>query len=382
MKILNIMPFDEVGSIQMRCLNIALALKQQNIETIFIVPSEGSRFSTTLLKNGFKTYKLKILRPKMNSTFQSICHNFYWIIGIPRAMLVYLRAVQYERPDVIQINGMVSFQEALSSSLFFRKKTIWALIGNIYPKALIISLLPLTRLCKTRVFISKKLAYYYFGKISDEIVYEPVDSDFFNKNSISILQLTELKCKLGLSFPIIGFLGFISPVKGIEYTLYAMVYVIKKFKNAKLIIAGDIDYSDGYYFKLTGIIKQLNLERNVIFLGYIKREDAPAILSLFDVFVSTSLNEGTPVSIVEAMSMELPVVAVDVGGISEQIINGKTGILLTSRDPLTIANAVCMLLSQNDKRKLMGTEARTLAEKKFSYSLCIPHYKKIYHTFQ
>ena len=69
-------------------------------------------------------------------------------------------------------------------------------------------------------------------------------------------------------------------------------------------------------------------------------ENVVQMLLLFDVFLLTSVAEGTPVVILEAISIEIPVVATDVGGVSEQVINGETGILVPPKNPEAISRAV------------------------------------------
>ena len=72
-------------------------------------------------------------------------------------------------------------------------------------------------------------------------------------------------------------------------------------------------------------------------------ENVVQMLLLFDVFLLTSVAEGTPVVILEAISIEIPVVATDVGGVSEQVINGETGILVPPKNPEAISRAVIRL---------------------------------------
>jgi glycosyltransferase involved in cell wall biosynthesis len=110
------------------------------------------------------------------------------------------------------------------------------------------------------------------------------------------------------------------------------------------------EVSEGYieYFAtLKKQIAELNLDNDIVFLGKIPHSQIKDILSVVDIFLMTSIAEGTPLVILEAMSMGIPVVATDVGGISEQVANGKTGIVVPPKDVNAIAEAVLYLL-END----------------------------------
>ncbi|MFC1658850.1 glycosyltransferase, partial [Candidatus Omnitrophota bacterium] len=83
----------------------------------------------------------------------------------------------------------------------------------------------------------------------------------------------------------------------------------------------------------------------------------PRILSAIDIFVLTSLWEGLPVSVLEAMAASRPVLATDTGGISEVIIQGKTGFLIPLGDINRMAERLIELLKNENLRKRIGQEA-------------------------
>ncbi|MEM4523442.1 MAG: glycosyltransferase family 4 protein, partial [Nitrososphaeria archaeon] len=133
-----------------------------------------------------------------------------------------------------------------------------------------------------------------------------------------------------------------------------------------------------YYYELKKLVKSLNLDDDVIFTGYIDHQELLTALSLADVFVIASLHEGTPVSILEAMAMERPVVATNVGGVSEQVISWHTGILVPPKNPEAIAKAIIYLLQNSNERIKMQKKARMWVKKMFSLEKCALMYKKLY----
>jgi glycosyltransferase involved in cell wall biosynthesis len=94
----------------------------------------------------------------------------------------------------------------------------------------------------------------------------------------------------------------------------------------------------------------------VKFLGW--RDDIPAIMPLFDVFVLPSLNEGMGRVLVEAMAAGRPVVASRVGGIPDLVRHGETGLLVTARDDEAIAASISMLLGNPARAERMGAAGR------------------------
>ena len=381
-KILNIQPFDYSGSIERRSLQVALELRKEGIETIFVNPREEYSFTKMAFENGFKVYKTSCLRPVFVNNKQSLTHVVNWIKGIPRNIVEMYKITRFEQPHVLQVNGFVCIQEALVAAFCYRRRFLWNLIGTtIYPRFIIAMFLPVIRLASARIFVAKKLVNYFFCNYDYWIINEPVDTDEFNPNKIDISKLNSLRKSLTIEkdAPIIGFLAFISPQKGLEYLLRGIRLVKKKYNNVKLIVVGDAPpHQAEYYMKLKYLVSELELSENVLFLGYVKRKEIPLLLSAFDIFVSASIYEGTPVTILEAMSMGIPVVATDVGGVSEQVLNGETGILITPKNPNAIAEAIIFLLQNKDKRIEMGKKARRRIQKVFSLQKCVLQYRKLY----
>jgi glycosyltransferase involved in cell wall biosynthesis len=100
---------------------------------------------------------------------------------------------------------------------------------------------------------------------------------------------------------------------------------------------------------------ELGLQDAVIFAGY--REDAPRVASAFDVFVLSSRHEGLPVSLLEAMSTERPVVATSVGGVPEVVRDGREGILVPPGDAAALAAGIARLVGDGELRRRLGSAA-------------------------
>jgi glycosyltransferase involved in cell wall biosynthesis len=140
----------------------------------------------------------------------------------------------------------------------------------------------------------------------------------------------------------IGSIGRLSKEKGYKYLIKALSLLIKMGINARLIIIGE-----GYERSvLEASVAQFGLSDLVMMPGYL--EDAKQYMPLFNLFVISSLTEGLPITVLEAMQARVPIVASEVGGIPEVLDYGKSGLVVKPYKPDALAEAVSLLY--NDKK--------------------------------
>ena len=168
--------------------------------------------------------------------------------------------------------------------------------------------------------------------------------------------------------------------KGLEYFIRVANEVKKRsrLKIKFLIVGGKSKGHEDYYNKLQILIKKLHLENDIIFTGRVPY--LQDVLSIMNIFLMTSIAEGTPLVILEAMAMGVPVVATDVGGISEQVADGETGIIVPPRDPNAISKSVIYLLEHPEERGRMGKKGRERVKKMFSLERCVEEHRKLYES--
>ena len=198
------------------------------------------------------------------------------------------------------------------------------------------------------------------------------------------------------------FVGRISPEKGLHNLLDAFKKVVEQYPNTQLEIVGPewqaprnfiVDLSDDsriseltcfyngtdYLSKLKGKLSHA-LMKKVKFSGLVPHNELPNHYSSADIFVHPSFADWFPKSIVEAMASGLPVVATDVGGIPEAVINGETGLLVRPGDVSSLANAILDLLRNEDKRKVMGEAGRQRVVDLFSWEQSVTKFLSKYKT--
>ena len=167
-------------------------------------------------------------------------------------------------------------------------------------------------------------------------------------------NMVEKKRSLGLdqNEAVIGFVGWLLPIKGPNYLLKAMDYVWHEHPETSLILVGkgDLDVD------LRAEALRKNANGKVKFLGW--REDVDEIMPVFDMLVLPSLNEGMGRVLVEAMAAGKPVVASRVGGIPDLVRHGETGYLVPPADVEALADGIKKLLDDPEKAWEMGQRGK------------------------
>jgi glycosyltransferase involved in cell wall biosynthesis len=286
-----------------------------------------------------------------------------------------------EQAQLIQINGLVCVQEAVAMWVICRRRVIWVLISDLYPRFVIFSLITLIRSFQKRVFVSEKMIKYYGGNKDDSVIHEPVDLTVFDPSKPQPRQKERVIAEFALKecFPLIVSVANISRAKGFEYLIEGLALVKDYFPSVNLLIIGNVVASQEKYFRtLKSLTQNLGLDRNVTFVGYVNHMNLPTFLSLAHLFVLSSVHEGTPVSLLEAMAMGKAVVATDVGGISEMIADGETGILVPRENSEALAKAIIALSKDEKARIVMGEKGRISIKSKFSLERCVTKYREIF----
>jgi len=171
---------------------------------------------------------------------------------------------------------------------------------------------------------------------------------------------------------IIGNIKSLKEVYGLDYLINS-IKILKN--NLEKKEASDLSdrirlyiYGDGpEKEKLTNLINQLDLNNTVLLKGKIPNNKVPKALELIDIFCATSIQESFGVSLLEAMAMELPIVATNVPGFLEIVDNYSTGVIVESRNAESIAKALEMLVIDKDLRISMGKQGRNKVEKFYDW---------------
>lgn len=175
---------------------------------------------------------------------------------------------------------------------------------------------------------------------------------------------TYLKSQLGLAddVQLVGAIGRAVPVKGFDTFLRLAAQVQRLRNNVRFVLVGDGPCLES----LRALAQERGSSDSLYFLGF--RDDVTEILRSLDLMVMTSLHEGIPMILLEAMAEQRAVLAYSVGGIPEVIETDKSGILVDGGNESVLLETCLRLLESRDLRVRLGIAARQRVEREFSTS--------------
>ncbi len=202
-------------------------------------------------------------------------------------------------------------------------------------------------------------------------IYNGIDPARFNRSGDGRVR-KGIRCPEGTK--LIGMVANLRRSKGYEFFMQAARKVAASIPQARFVAVGDIDKEIGH--RLSDLAEQLGLQDRFFFLGF--REDIPEVLSDLDVFVLSSVSEGFPLVILEAMAAGKPIVATRSGGPQEIVEDGRTGLLVPSANADLLAAKICELLRDPGRAAALGHAARAKAESTFGLERMVHEYEQLY----
>jgi glycosyltransferase involved in cell wall biosynthesis len=167
------------------------------------------------------------------------------------------------------------------------------------------------------------------------------------------------------------YVGRVNEKKGVGDLIRAFEIVSNRQRDCILAVAGS---GDGKYVE--GLVKEVSragLDDRVYFLGPVPNREMPALMRAADIIAyATREGEGIPRALLEGMACGKPVVATEVAGIPEAVIDGVTGFVVKPRDIAALADRLSILLVDDSLRREMGLKARRHVEAEFNYDTVIP----------
>jgi glycosyltransferase involved in cell wall biosynthesis len=218
------------------------------------------------------------------------------------------------------------------------------------------------------------LKYYPVKEAKIRVIHNGVDVNKFKPTTDKIRARKELG--LDPTDIVILSVGRLYARKGLFTLIESMLFVTRKFKNTKLIIAGKGLSNE--MKKLVRFATKLGVENNIVFTGYFPDKKLPRLYQATDIFAFSTFYENLPFAVLEALSTGLPVVTTRVGGIPEMINNGKNGFLVEPSNSRALADRILFYLEHPALALEMGLLARETIEKNFDWKLIVKKVVKVY----
>ena len=189
---------------------------------------------------------------------------------------------------------------------------------------------------------SKELQSLGFKKDNIDIIHNGIDHNFYKPDIPNKSDHPRLVC-----------LGRIKKYKSLDVLIKAMKKVAKQIPNVKLSIVGDGDNRE----ELEDLAEKLDLKKYINFCGFVSEEKKREFLQRSWIMVNPSFNEGWGVTSIEANACGTPVIASDVEGLRDSVIDGKTGYLFDYGDHNLLAEKIIKLLNDKHKREEFSKNA-------------------------
>jgi len=279
--------------------------------------------------------------------------------------------------SLVVVAGLVNPQGSIAAKLE-KRAVVWQVVDTRTPAIIRAAITPIvTRTADVVMTTGEKVASSHPGLeiLGDRLIpfYSPVDTVRFAPN-----EQTRQDARKLLHIPpgglVIGAVANITPQKGIEYLLRTYAELRKQRDDVYLRIIGSrMGTQDRYWNKLSEEASKLGLKDWTNSIVYEPRGDVSRVILGIDIFVLTSVpnSEGAPTSVIEAMACGIPVVAADVGSVSELVSEGRTGYVVGAGEIYAFTNRIQRLLNDPDRRRDFGAEARRIATKEFALEKCL-----------
>ncbi len=181
--------------------------------------------------------------------------------------------------------------------------------------------------------------------------------------------------KVSADEKLIGIVGRLVPIKNHHFALQVLQEVLKKYHQPlKLVIIGKGELEQ----LLKEEVATYGLNHSVIFTDW--QHDLPKVYPDLDIVILTSLNEGTPVALIEAMACGVPVVSTNVGGVGDIVKPGERGFLVEKGDAVAFADAIIKLLTDNPLKEKLCKNARDYIFQTYSVERLAQDIRSLYLT--
>ncbi len=363
--ILYISGTSEIGGADIVLLDLIKKIDKKEFAPFVILPKHGPFVNDFIAAGAIVIFQRVSTIFRMRRVIEFINYFTYFIPNIIKITNI----IRKNRIKLVHSNSSVVFSGAFAARLC-RIPHLWH-VREIFFKAGWISkavLKVVSTFSDKIICISDAVKNTFPEKISKKeyikVIYDGVDENIFSPENTK--KTLRTKYKIGSNALIFGMACRMVPVKGHEMFIKAALPVVKEYPDTKFIIAGDIvrdDFID-YKNKLLLLVKELNIEDNVLFLG--NQKGMQHIINDFDVMVLPTISpEPSGRVILEAMSLEKPVIATNFGGPCELVVPNKTGLLFPP-EYKELAKAMLFLIKNPELRKKMGREGRRCVIDRFS----------------
>jgi glycosyltransferase involved in cell wall biosynthesis len=380
-RVLAISQYGDFGGPHNRLAALAPYWTAANVHVIALLPDGTGDAARRLRDAGLEviTRPLNRLRrtfdPRVWFRFSS---QFWTDVGVIRELL---RECSI---DLVQVHGLLYPHGAVAARLE-GLPVVWQLNDQFGGAAMRRALMPVVkRLADVVMTTGASVARAYPGTTSfgDRLVvfFPSVDANRFLRDGARRAGARR-ELSLGETDLVIGTIAHVNPNKDLSTFVRAAAVLRGEIPQSRFVILGKTyGHLEKYANSLWREASRLGLRLGCELVQIDGEARVAELAQAFDVFWLTSVTEGTPTSLAEAMALELPVVATDVGGVREIVENGITGFIVPPHNPEAFVCATRSLLQNRQLRDQMCQRARRHVVEQFTPELCASAHLRAYNT--
>lgn len=365
MKIIHLLDSLNRGGAEMLALDICRNAKANDLDLIFLTTGCGT------LKEDFQTSGVEFIEFKRD-------------LPIDFKVVFQLRNIIKSRKiDVIHTHQAVEAIHTYLAAKGTKTKIILTHHGFIPDKKNLYALRFLLPHVLQNVVVSRALLQWYQEKMklnfpaNTQVIYNGVDAERLNWKG------ENLKTELGLpkNSILFGMIGnfYCDPRKDQATICKALPKVFAEIENANFVFVGKIaNGAEDKFEECVKICQESGIDNRVFFLGV--RPDIPKVLSSLDIFVLSSLHEGLPIAVLEAMLAEIPCVLSDIEPLLEVSKNGEFAEIFETQNAEDLAEKLIKLAENQTSRLELAKQAKIHAEENFSIEAHIANLKTLYES--
>jgi glycosyltransferase involved in cell wall biosynthesis len=372
------------GGVETAAYNTAKRLALLGHTIVVLTSKSGNDKKNIQEREGFLIYRFKDYNlPELKGLPQTSSLGF-----MPKAIYKLPKIIRKHNIQLIHLQGRlfpISFITALLNVSIFKRPMILTVQGrleigltgkieNIFDS--IVTRFLYQRLLKIICVsdsLKKRLLKFKIRDKKLTVIPNGVDISVFQRNKSSRLLDQYLNGKGGIKKVL--FVGRLDAQKGVKYLLKAIPLVLKKYKNVHFFILGNGNLEK----ELKNLANSLKINSNLTFIDSIPLEMMPEVYSSADIFCLPSLHEGFPLSIAEALSIGLIIVASATEGIPEAIKENENGLLCKPGDFNELAGKLIKALNlTNEEIECIRKNNTELAKSKYSWEIIVEKILKIY----
>jgi glycosyltransferase involved in cell wall biosynthesis len=368
MKILSVIHYPTFGGPHNQAVRLARPLQRRGWETLVALPAEPGNAETRLLEECIEVVSLPLYR--VRATWRPD-HHARFAKSLAADIERIRSLIRSRKVDLVQVSGLVNPHAGIAARLE-RLPVVWQLLDTRAPLSVRIVMAPVVhRLADVVMSTGLKVAAQHPGmrRLGDRLLpyTPPVDLAEFRPDS-GRRQIARSRLGIPEDAVAIGTLANLNPQKGHEHLLRAFSRLRPSAGKVCLRILGSstpthLTYRD----RLLAEASRLGLARDGGFAVIDPGREAHLMLPGLDIFAlaSTPRSEGIPTVVLEAMACGLPVVATDVGAVTDVVSHGITGFVTDPSRRLQLTRALDRLVHDPSLRASLGSAGRAKAEAEF-----------------